>query len=177
MNAADRYCSLPGIGLMMILTKYVGLLTYEWQIIAYTAIVTIYLYKYKRVLRAYKNEHNFFDYHMEIDPTCVRARSLYALRIGQREPEKAYTLLKDGLKYRPNDFILLMGMMQMMFMMNRPQQALQVLDIAEQFVPDGEKEQAKFEFERIRKGELRPATVGKVTKPNRKMRRNMKKGK
>ena len=177
MNAADRYCSLPAIGVMMILSKYIGLLSYEWQIVCYTAFVTIYIYKYKRLFKAYTNIQTYFDYHIEIQNNCVEARSLYATRIAQKEPEKAYTLIKDGLKYRPNDFKLLMSMSQMMFMMNRPHQALQVLDIAEQFVPDGEHEEAKKTFEEIRKGTLRPRTVGKINTPNRKTRRNIKKGK
>jgi len=179
MNIADRYCSLPGIGLMMILTKYIGRLPFTWQIIAYSAIVTVYLYKYKRMFRAYKNEESFFAYHLEIQPDCVETRTIWAQKIARNEPEKAFTLIKDGLKHRPNDFKLLLALTQIMFMIGRTKGALQVLTIAEQHIPTGEEAESKKTFQDIRDGKLRPLPVGasisqSIATPNRKARRAMK---
>ena len=169
MNAADRYCTLPAIGLMMVLNKYITYLPYEYQIIAYTSIMTVYVMKYNRLFKAYQTKETFWRYHIEIQPDCPDSRSLYAQKVMHREPEKAFTLIKDGLKYRPKDFKLLINMVQCLLRVGRNKEALEVLKIVEPLVPLGEEQDSVEEFEKLRES-LKP-----VPKPNRKQRRANKK--
>ena len=169
-NVADRYCSLAGVGLMVILSKYLNMLPYPYMQIAYTFFFTFYVIRYLPLFWAYKNIDNFHQYHINIQPDAVESRTLQAVRYMRLgDPFTAFAILKKGLYYRPKDFKLLITMSQTFFAMNMPDKALQTLDIAGKFVPLGDEEDYITESEKIRKD---PKLGGKVM--NRKQRRNAK---
>jgi hypothetical protein len=160
-NVADRYCSLPAIGVMMVLVKYVSMLDYTYQIIIYSVIITYYLMRYSRLFRAYKSIPEFFQYHIEIQPDDVEARTLWCHRVAKKDPYKAFMLIKDGLVYRPKDFKLLMCFAQCFFIMGMTENGLKILNVAEQNVPLGEEADAKKYFDEIRAGIKVPVNLNR----------------
>lgn len=166
-NAADRYCSLAGIGLMFTLNKYIVMTPSPYTEILYTIFISFYVLRYFPLFRAYTSITNFHQYHINLEPSAVESRTLQATRaINARDPFTAFALIKEGLKYRPNDFKLLILMSQTLFAMQKYEAAQKVLDIAEKHVPDGEIDECKVEFAKIRSNpQLQPIKL------NRKQRR------
>jgi len=164
-NAADRYCSLAGIGLMVTLNKYILIL--PTPSIAYTFFITFYILRYLPLFRAYTSIDNFHYYHINIEPGAVESRTLQATRcLAKNDPFSAYALIKQGILYRPQDFKLLLLMSQVLFAMKKFEPAQQILNVAEKHVPLGDEEDCKREFEKIRTNpSMQPP------KPNRKDRR------
>lgn len=150
-NVADRYCSLAGVGLMVILAKYVNLLPAPYMHIVYTFLFTFYILRYLPLFWAYQNIDNFHKYHINIQPDAIESRSLQAVRyLRMNDAFSAFAVLKVGLRYRPNDFKLLITMSQTFFALNLPEKGLQVLDIAGKYIPVGEEEDFRREAEKIR---------------------------
>jgi hypothetical protein len=154
-NVADRYCSAPAIGLMMVLCKYLFLLPPELQAAAFAGFAVFYLTKYQPMIAAYENMDSFFDYHIAIQPDGVSARTLYATKLLERRPPrqdvlKAFVLVKDGYEKKPHDFQIQILLIQTLFATNQIPEVLQMCDIAEKHVPKGEEEIAKIELDKIR---------------------------
>ena len=149
-SMADRYCSLPMVGLMMILIKYVSLLPAEFQLAVYIAFTSTWIMKYSRMYRAYINLSQFYEYHMEIDPACIESRVYYSEKVSTEEPFKAMTLLNDGLKFNPYDFKLLIAMVLLNMQIGRYDQAEKFMQQAEKVIPLGEEKDIKLEFGKLR---------------------------
>jgi len=152
MNAADRYNSLPAIGVMAILAKYILMVPSPYKEIVLAIITTLYVIRYQRLFLAYQNIEEFYRYHVEVLPKDVEARYLWASNVIARDPYKAFTILKEGLKYNPEDFKLLLGMTQAMLQLGLYKQALQVLTVAEQHIPLNEEDEAIEVFNQLKIG-------------------------
>lgn len=160
---ADRYCTLSGIGLMVILVKYVEMLPSPYKECTYTAIILFYFLRYAPLFDAYKSQEYFHNYHIALQPDAVESRSLKATRyLRVKDPMTAFAIIKEGLRFRPNDFKLLLIMAQSLFYMGKHQSALKVLDLAEKQVPLGEEEEAKKELGAMR-GSIE--TMHKMSQP------------
>ena len=151
MNAADRYCSLPMVGLLMVCLKYLNFVPIQYRLIIISVFVTMWIIKYIRMTRAYTNLHQFYEYHLEINPADIEARVYYSEKLIQSEPFKALTLINDGLKYTPYDFKLLISMVLLQATLGRHDQVETFMKRAEQVIPLGEEEDTKIEFARMRK--------------------------
>lgn len=153
MHVADRYCSLAGVGLMVLICQNILLLPSPFQYIAFTAMIMMYAMTYAPLFRAYTSYGEFLRYHVWINPAGVNARHVLALNYlhcSKPDPMSAYFYLKDGLRLRPHDFKLLVTMAQVMFMIGKIENGFKLLDRAEKVVPLGEEEDCKVEFAQLR---------------------------
>lgn len=151
MSVADRYCSLAGIGLMVIVSQYINLLPDPLRSFAAGALICYYAVKYQPLFNAYLSVGSFFMYHINIQPDGVKQRAHLASRyLEARDPFGAHYIIKQGLKYRPNDFELQLIMAKIMFAMGQFEKCLNILDRAQKVCPLGEEEYCKTEFNRMR---------------------------
>lgn len=154
MTAAERYCSLSGIGLMVLLSQGIEMIPdHGVRLSVYTAFCVMYALKYIPLFRAYSTYGNFLRYNVEINPAGVEARHVMAINyLNQPKPcpMSAYVILKDGLRYRPNDFKLLLVMAQVMFTLGQIERGLLFLNKAEKVIPLGDENDAKKEFQPLR---------------------------
>ena len=150
-NVADRYCSLSGIGLMMILSKYLTALPSPYMETVTGVIFTFYILRYIPLFKAYRSIEDYHLYHVRIQPDGVESRALLSdLYLRNKDAYRAFALIKDGLRYRPTDFKLLFIMSQIMFALNKVKDGLNCLDIAQKYAPIGDEEPCKEEFNKMR---------------------------
>ncbi len=161
MNVADRYCSLAGIGLMVLLAQCINLLPNPYNIISLTVFITFYILRYQALFLAYRHTDSFYFYHINLEPSGVKQRTNFAIRyIAHNDIHTAFHLIKFGLRYRPQDFEFLVVMAQILFAMGKGNEVLKVLDIAQKRCPLGDEESCKIEFDKIR--EVVNASTGKA---------------
>lgn len=169
MNVADRYCSLAGIGLMVILCQYLNLIPSPYREMAYTALMTFYVTRYQPLFKAYRSIHDFYNYHFHIQPDGVYARFYQADRfMAMKRPLMAYAVLREGLFYRPKEFKLIMKMALLCLDLRKYEDALKFIAEAEKYIPLGEEEKAAEMFTEIRDA------IAQITPPppNRHQRRS-----
>lgn len=141
MDIADRYCSLAGVGLMIVLAKYIVMLPAEMQLILCAFLFTFYFLRYQPLFKAYQSHDDFMWYHINIQPDSVEARvNLHKQYMLKKDPFRAFAIIKDGIIYRPTDFKLLLAMAGVLFCINKRLEAFKVLEIAKRNLPIGEPE-------------------------------------
>lgn len=150
MHTADRYCSLAGIGLMVLLASNVMLIPDPViRACVFTAFIAVYVMKYLPLFQAYRTYGDFLRYHIWLEPSGVEARHIMALdylNSPKPNPMSAYAVLRDGLRERPYDFKLLLVMSQTMFTIGQIENGLKILDKAEEVVPLGDEEDCRKVF-------------------------------
>lgn len=152
MNSADRYCSLPNIGVMITLAGFISKLPSPYSHIVYTGFAVFYIMKYIPLFRAYIDLDTFHKYHIDLDPEAVSSRFfLSKIYVARKDAHSAFALIKEGLKYKPYDFKLLLMFIECMIHMGKIQQALRAMDYTEKYIPIGEEEDCKKLFESVRR--------------------------
>ena len=147
---SDRYMSLAGIGLMILFVERVSMLPLIGQVAVYGPVITLYIIRYMPLFNAYKNTQDFHDYHIAIQPDAVESRTLQAIRYLKMKDEcRAFAVIKAGLRWRPNDFKLLIGIMQTMFVLEWYQRVLDTIPLILKNVPVGEEKEAQEELAKI----------------------------
>jgi hypothetical protein len=152
MLASDRYCSLPNVGVMVLLATYIGKLPAPYDTAVAVGFLVFYAVKYQPLFIAYRNAENFHQYHINIFPDGVHARYfLSKFFLAKKDPFQAFGVIRQGMRYRPYDFKLLLGFIECLFVLGKPQSALNAMEIAEKHVPYCEVEDTKNLFDGIRK--------------------------
>ena len=145
MNASDRYTCLAGIGVMALIVKYTN--PYVWLVLA-----VFYIVKYQPLFMAYKHVENFHLYHISQRPDIINPRFfLSKIYIARKDPYSAFALIKQGMRYRPHDFKLMLGFIECMFALGKPMAALKAMEICEKYIPLHEEEDTTNLFTGIRK--------------------------
>lgn len=181
MNASDRYCSLAGIGLIALLVQRVNILPSPYREIVYASLITFYILKYIPLFRAYESIDKFHGYHIALDPEHPRSRLLLAdIYLEQlNDPIRAMAVTKEGLKYRPKDFELILKMAKILFAMKNWDQCVRTMEVAKKYYPLGEEEEFELAFAELkaeaekRKGLRPPLKFQQPVKPNRAQKRAM----
>lgn len=149
MPASDRYCSLPNIGVMALLVKYAMLTPYGYHILIGFGV--FYFVKYQPLFLAYRNVENFHLYHIAINPATVNSRFfLSKIYIAKKDPYQAFGIIRQGMRYRPYDFKLMLGFIECLFALGKKKAALQAMDLCEKHIPFGEEEETAELFKSIR---------------------------
>lgn len=154
MNSANRYCSLSGIGVMCLVADYGMKIPHPYNIITLSFLASYYIVKYQPLFRMHMNIYDFFLSHIYANPALVYPRIFLAkIFLTQKEPDpwQAFGIVRQGLRYRPKDFKLLICFIDCLINLRRPRSALQAIDYAEKYVPLGEEEDARNLFSGIRK--------------------------
>ena len=152
MNSADRYCSLANVGVMVILAGHIQMLPDPYSYIVGTAVAVFYVMKYVPLFRAYLNLEQFHKYHINLTPEAVSSRFFLSKEyIARKDVHSAFALIKEGLKYKPYDFKLLLCFIECMIYLGKIEQALKAMDYTEKYIPKGEEEDCKNLFEGIRR--------------------------
>lgn len=106
---ADRYTSLPNVFVMLYLSHFINMyIPSPYNLAVITAFVFYYLSRLQITMLMYKNIMAFYDYHMYFSPECPNPRKFkvgYCMKIG--DYLSGWHIVKDGLKYQPDDFDLL----------------------------------------------------------------------
>ena len=152
MNTADRYCSLAGIGLMVMLAQKIVLLPQPYDTAVLFAFLAFYSVGYNPLFYAYKGWERFMLYHINLHPVGSRQRvhlATYYLKL--KDHFSAFYVVKKGLQLNPHDFDLLYMMTQLSMMLNAPaKQILDIVDRAEQHIPLHDEEFCKSELNKVR---------------------------
>lgn len=152
MNASDRYCSLANVGVMVLLAQYLTKLPDPYRTAAICAIGVFYVLKYWPLFFAYRNVENFHQYHINQQPNIINPRFfLYKIYLAKKDPYQAYAVIRQGMRYRPYDFKLLLGFIECLFALGKPISALRAMEVCEKHIPDLEVEDCKHLFAGIRK--------------------------
>lgn len=144
MPASDRYCSLANVGLMVIVGKIISSLPPEYGNAAFAAIAVFYSAKYFPMFRAYMNVESFYKYHVNLNPRISKPRFfLSKFYIAKKDPYSAFAIVKEGLRYNPEDSGLLLCCVENMFALGRRTDALKIIDMIESknLINDAEKEE------------------------------------
>ena len=156
MNASDRYCSIPNIGVMMMLGEALVKLPQPYGLMGFVFFMTFYIMVYQRLFKAYTSVENFHLYHLEIQPDLILPRFFLAKSYLQRKDiYSAFALIKMGLRFRPNDFRFLLTMLECLLEMKQTVQAMKVMDFIEKRIPIGEEKETLNFFKGIR-DQLKP---------------------
>lgn len=160
MNVADRYCSLAGVGLISLFTQRISLLPSPFAESIIVGVLVFYVVRYEPLFRAYSSIDNFYWYHIAIQPDGVEARICLSKKyLEKRDPFSAFALVKEGLRYRPRDFKLLLQQATVMFAMGHREQGVKILEISKKYVPLGEEKIAEDEIDKIIKDERIAAKI------------------
>lgn len=152
MNASDRYCSLPNIGVMALLAEYLLKLPEPYRTAAICAFGSFYVVKYQPLFIAYRNLENFYLYHINQQPDIINPRFFLAkLYHAKKDHFSAFAVIKQGMRYHPYDFKLLLGFIECLFTLGKPISALRAMEVCERHVPPLEVEDTKNLFAGIRK--------------------------
>jgi hypothetical protein len=152
MNASDRYCSLPNVGVMVLLVKYLMMVPDPFRAVAIGAVAAFYIVKYQPLFIAYRNVENFHLYHIAQQPDIINPRFfLSKIYIARKDPHQAFGVIRQGMRYRPYDFKLMLGFIECMFLFGKPKAALKAMDICEKHTPLNEAEDCKALFDGLRK--------------------------
>jgi hypothetical protein len=152
MLASDRYCSLPNVGAMMLLATYIGKIPAPYNTAVAAGFLVFYAVKYQPLFFAYRNVLNFHQYHLNIYPDGVNSRFfLSKIHIAMKDPYQAFGVIRQGMRYRPYDFKLLLGFIECLFILGKVKSALKAMDFTEKHVPYGEAEDTKNLFDGLRK--------------------------
>lgn len=136
MNVADRYCSLAGIGLLVLLFQKIALMPEPYATALVWGIVGFYVAVYNPLFWAYQNWEKFMLYHTAIEPSGPRQRlHLAQLYLRNKDQFSAFYQLKQGLRLNPHDFDLLYTMANVALLMQSPQNALVMIKRAEERIP------------------------------------------
>ena len=155
MNVADRYCSLAGIGLMVLLSQKLALLPEPYATASVWAILAFYAAIYNPLFYAYKNFETFMIYHTFIEPSGSRQRfHLAELYLKGKDQFSAFYQLKQGLKLNPRDFDMLYVMANVALLMQSPQNALIMIKRARERMPENEEDRKTSETELNRLSEM-----------------------
>lgn len=154
MNASDRYCSLANVGVMALVAEWSMKLPspYSWSVVSGLAV--LYALKYFPLFRAYRGVELFHKYHLNLDPFLVNPRFfLSKIYIAKKDPFSAFAVIKDGLRYRPYDFKLLLSFIEVLFALGRRKDALNVMEFVEKnnCIQIGEEKDTADLFSGIRK--------------------------
>lgn len=150
MNASDRYNCLAGIGAMALVVKYAAMLPFGNYVLVGLAV--FYIVKYQPLFMAYRNTENFHLYHIAQQPDIINPRFfLSKIYIARKDPYSAFSVIKQGMRYRPHDFKLMLGFIECMFEMGKPTAGLKAMEICEKYIPYHEEEDCKALFAGIRK--------------------------
>lgn len=151
MNFSDRYCSLANVGAMILLAGLITHLPGQYQMPICAAFFVLYFLKYQPLFRAYTSVENFYLYHLNQQPDLVNPRYYLARHyLTHKDVYSAFATLKVGLKYRPFDFRMLLGMMEVLMQLGKIEPALKVMEVAEKNVPMLEVEDCKVFFDGLR---------------------------
>ena len=139
MNASDRYCSIPNVGVMCLLAEYLIKLPDPYRIMAISFFACLYILKYCPLFMAYRNVENFFLYHINLQPNLINPRFFLSKHyLFKRDPFSAFAVIKQGMKYRPYDFKFLLAFIECLFALGKPKAAFKAMDVAEKHIPIGE---------------------------------------
>jgi hypothetical protein len=139
MSASDRYCSIANVGVMCLLAEWILKLPDPYRTVAVCGLGAVYVVKYQPLFMAYRSVENFWQYHIFMVPNIIGPRYfLYKYFIAKKEVFQAIGVLRQGLRYRPTDFKLLLGMMECLFAIGQIKRALRMTDYIEKHVPLGE---------------------------------------
>jgi len=152
MTASDRYCSLPNIGAMCLLAGWLIKLPDPIRTAAISAIAAFYAIKYRPLFFAYRNVINFYNYHINQQPDIINPRFfLSKIYIAKKDVFQAYSIIRQGMRYRPYDFKLLLGFIECLFTLGKPTSALRAMEVCEKHVPPLEVADTENLFAGIRK--------------------------
>jgi len=152
MNASDRYCSLPNIGAMALLAEYLLKLPDPFRTAAICSFAAFYILKYQPLFIAYRNLENFYLYHINQKPDIINPRFFLAkLYHAKKDHFSAFAVIKQGMRYHPYDFKLLLGFIECLFTLGKPISALRAMEICEKHIPPLEVEDTNNLFAGIRK--------------------------
>lgn len=150
MNASDRYTCLACIGVMALVVKYAVMLPFGNYVIV--ALAVFYIVKYQPLFMAYRNVENFHLYHITQQPDIINPRFfLSKIYIARKDPYSAFAVIKQGMRYRPHDFKMMLGFIECLFELGKPTSALKAMEICEKYIPFGEEKDCKALFDGIRK--------------------------
>lgn len=150
MNVSDRYCSLAGIGLLVLLAQKLALLPEPYSTAALWSILAFYAVVYNPLFWAYQSWEKFMLYHTAIEPAGPRQRlHLAQLHLNNKDQFSAFYHLKKGLRQRPNDFDMLYAMANVALLMQSPKNALIMIKRAEENIPLHDEEVSRKELDKI----------------------------
>lgn len=151
MTASDRYCSIPAVGVMVLVAEYSMKLPSPYNYIVLTSLATMYVLKYQPLFSAYRNVIDFHQYHININPELINPRFfLSKIFLAKKDPHSAYSVIRHGMRYRPYDFKLMLGFIECLFAIRKPKSALQAMEVCEKHIPFGEEQDTKNLFHGIR---------------------------
>lgn len=152
MNVADRYCSLAAAGLMVMLAQKIALLPQPYDMFALGAFLACYAIGYNPLLAyTYKSWERFLLYHTHIQPDGSRQRMhLAQFYLKLKDPFQAFSMVKQGLKYRPKDFDLLLMMANISLMLGFPIETLKMVEHAEKRIPLKDEKDCIIELNRLK---------------------------
>ena len=152
MNVSDRYCSLAGVGIMVMLAQKIALIPQPYSTGLIMAFVAFYSVLYNPLLEyAYKSWEKFLLYHTHIQPDGARQRiHLAQFYLGLKDPFSAFYILKQGLKQRPHDFDMLFIMANVALMMGFPAETLKMVERAKKRIPLNDEAYCIHELEKLK---------------------------
>lgn len=152
MNASDRYCSLANVGVMVLAAQYAGKIPDPYRTAIISAMFVFYTVKYAPLFLAYRKVENFHQYHINQQPDVINPRFFLAkIYLAHKDPYQAYGLIRQGMRYKPHDFKLLLGLIECMFALGKPISALKAMEVCEKYIPPLEVEDCKNLFAGVRK--------------------------
>lgn len=105
---ADRYASMPNIGMMIIVSYLLQTFLPQYSVLILIGFISVYLVQLNTTMRMYKDIWHYYEYQLYFCPWITTPRKdLVNYLINTGDFLKAWMLTKDGLKYTPNDFALL----------------------------------------------------------------------
>ena len=158
MHAADRYCSMAGIGLTILLAQKIALLPQPYSTAVLFSFLTLYAVKYDPLFYAYQTWQKFIQYNINITPEGSRQRCIMArFYILRKDLFSAFAVLKQGINLRPDSFDMLFMMAEVGLALGFHEEVINLVERAEKRIPYND----RAEGEKVLK-EMKDVALGMI---------------
>lgn len=107
-DLADRYCNLPNVFMMLIVSYLAQMYLGAYALPVLLALAVYYLCYLMIVMRMYRNLGSYWEYHRFYYPQLPAPRKYEInMLINKGDFMGAWYLVREGLRYSPKEFILL----------------------------------------------------------------------
>lgn len=138
---ADRYVSVASVFMMYFLAKAIYLFSGSSAGPIVACLVVYYVSMLTQAFKMYKNINLFYDYHVFHNYEHPGIRALKGnWHILSNEPMEAWSIIKTGLKFSPNDFRLNLAAAECCYMFRDPVGVKNFVEVCEKNYYIGQKE-------------------------------------
>lgn len=163
-NASDRYTTIAGVGLMVLLAQAIQSMPSGYGLASALAISVFYVERYTPLFRAYASKVDFYRYHLSANPgLSLPACFMADLMQANNDLFGAFSALKAALRHHPRSMNILVRLYGVTVRLGSLEKAREILEAVAHNVALGEEKAFQdFYANEVKELEARIASRPKI---------------